>query len=139
MTHEQTGWRPMPLALKVLFCVMLFWSLGSVMNLPNLMANGLPLFGMFVSGIAAFLVVLLLDLIGPLVFLVGLWTRKPWAPSWAFTYIGVFVVNALVALVTAREQLGLMQILIPLSASLIFAAVIYWKRDYFDHHSKTKM
>lgn len=139
MTHEQTGWRPMPLALKVLFCVMLLWSLGSVMNLPNLMANGLPLFGVFVSGIAAFLLVLLLDLIGPLVFLVGLWTRKPWAPSWAFTYIGVFVVNALVALVTVREQLGLMQILIPLSASLIFAAVIYWKRDYFDLHSKTKM
>ncbi|MGJ8585817.1 MAG: hypothetical protein ACSHXD_17135 [Marinosulfonomonas sp.] len=139
MTHEQTGWRPMPLALKVLFCVMLLWSLGSVMNLPNLMANGLPLFGVFVSGIAAFLVVLLLDLIGPLGFLIGMWTRKPWAPSWAFTYIGVFVLNALVALVTVREQLGLVQILIPMSASLIFAAVIYWKLDYFSLPGKREI
>ena len=121
----------MPLALKILFCVMLLWSLGSVMNLPNLMANGLPLFGVFVTGIAAFLVVLLLDLIGPLGFLYGLWKRKQWAPNWAFTYIGVFVLNALVALVSVREQLGLAQILVPIIASLIFAAVIYWQRQYF--------
>ena len=126
-----TGWRPMPIPLKALFVVLLLWSLGAVMNAPNLMENGLPLLGTFVYGIAAFAVVLALDIIGPLVFLYALWTRKSWAVMWAFIYIGLFIVNGAVAFLTVREQLGLPQIAVPVLVSVIFLAVIYWQRRYF--------
>lgn len=128
--QSQTGWKPMPLALKVLFVVMILWTVGSVMNLPNLMTNGVPLLGTFVDGPRAFLMVLCLDIIGPLVFLYALWFRKHWAVKWAFFYIGLFILNGLVALFTLSDQLGLAQIAIPNLVSLAFLAVIYWNRSY---------
>lgn len=128
---DQKGWKPIPLPLKVLSVVFILWSVGAAMNLPNLYKNGLPLFGTFVYGPTAFLVVMLLDIIGPLTFLFALWNRKPWAAKWAFTYIGIFILNSVVAFFTVRDQLGLPQILVPTTVSLIFLAVIFWKRDYF--------
>jgi hypothetical protein len=126
-----TGWRPIPLALKVLSVVMLLWAIGSAMNLSNLMENGLPVLGTFVFGIGALLVVLFLDFIGPAVFLYALWNRKPWGVKWAFFYIGLFVLNGIVALLTVSDQLGFAKILVPNIASLLFLSVIYWKRSYF--------
>ena len=127
----EKGWKPIPLPLKILFVVFILWLVGTVMNLPNLFDNGLPLFGTFVYGITAALVVLLLDIIGPVTFLFALWNRKSWAAKWAFAYIGIFSLNSTVALFTVREELGLPQILVPTIASLIFLAVIFWKRNYF--------
>ncbi len=60
-----TGWKPIPLPLKILFVVFILWLVGAVMNLPNLMENGLPLFGNFVFGMSAALIVLLLNILGP--------------------------------------------------------------------------
>ena len=105
--------------------------IGSAMNLPNLMENGLPAFGKFVFGIGAFLFVLFLDFIGPLVFFYALWNRKPWGVGWAVFYIGLFILNGIVALLTVSDQLGLTQILVPNLASLLFLAVILWKRSHF--------
>jgi len=128
----EKGWKPIPLPLKILFVVFILWLVGSVMNLPNLFENGLPLFGKFVYGMTAALIVLLLDIIGPMTFMFALWNRKSWAPIWAFAYIGIFILNSTVALFTVREELGLPQILVPTIASLVFLAVIFWKRNYFE-------
>lgn len=101
------------------------------MNLTNLMQNGLPVLGTFVFGIGALLVVLFLDFIGPLVFFYALWNSRPWGVSWAFFYIGLFVLNGIVALFTVSSQIGLVQILVPNLVSLVFLAAIFWKRSYF--------
>ncbi len=131
IAKREIGWKPIPLPLKILFVVFILWLVGSVMNLPNLFENGLPLFGKFVYGMTAALIVLLLDIIGPATFLFALWNRKSWAAKWAFAYIGIFILNNTVALFTVREELGLPQILVPTITSLIFLAVIFWKRNYF--------
>jgi len=125
------GWKPIPRSLKVLSIVMALWAIGSAMNLPTLMAQGLPVLGNFVFGNTAFLVVLFLDFVGPLVFFYALWNRKPWGVPWAFFYIGLFLLNGAVALFTVVEQLGMVQIAIPNLVSMVFLAVIYWKRSYF--------
>ncbi len=127
---RQTGWKPIPLALKILLVVMIVWAIGSAMNLPNLMEDGLPVLGKFVFGIGAFFVVLFLDFVGPAVFFYALWNRKAWGVKWAFFYIGLFVLNGIVALLTVSEQLGFAQILLPNLVSLLFLAVIFWKRSY---------
>jgi len=128
---QPTGWKPIPLALKVLSVVMVLWALGSAMNLPNLMESGLPVLGAFVSGIGALLVVMFLDFIGPAIFLYALWNRKPWGVRWALFYIGLFILNGVVALLTVSSQLGFVQILVPSFACMVFLAVIFWKRSYF--------
>ncbi|MBS9718980.1 hypothetical protein ACFFUT_04650 [Pseudohalocynthiibacter aestuariivivens] len=128
---RRTGWKPIPLALKILSVVMVVWALGSAMNLPNLMENGLPVLGIFVFGIGAFLVVLFLDFTGPAIFFYALWNGKPWGVKWAFFYIGLFILNGIVALLTVSDRLGLAQILVPNLVSLLFLAVIFWKRSYF--------
>lgn len=129
---SQNGWKPIPLALKVLFVLFVLWMVGAVMNLPNLYENGMPVFGTFVYGINAAMMPLFLDFIGPGIFLFALWTRKPWAALWAFAYNGIFILNNTVAFFTLREALGLPQILVPTIASLVFVAVIFSKRRYFE-------
>ena len=128
------GWRPIPLALKILSVVLVLWSAGSVVNLPNLMANGAPFFGAVAHGPAALLMVLVFDIAGPLGFLYGLWARRPWAPKWALAYMGVFILNGVVAFSTAADAYGAPQILVPTLASAVFLAVIQWQRGYFAGH-----
>jgi len=131
MSEQNQGWQPMPVSLKILFVVLTLWMVGSVMNLPNLYENGMPLFGTMVTGVTATILPVMLDLIGPSVFLFALWTRKSWAICWALGYNGVFIVNNTVAFITLSQELGVPQILIPTAVSMIFLAVIVWKRRYF--------
>ena len=131
--ERNKGWKPIPLPLKVLTALFAFWILGSVLNLSNLFENGMPFFGVFVYGATAIVLPILLDIVGPMVFLFALWNRKPWGPKWAFSYIGMFILNGLVALFAVREDLGLAQLLVPTIVSIVFVVVIYWKRNYFEH------
>jgi len=128
---REKGWKPIPVPLKLLSVVFVLWMIGAVMNLPNLYENGMPVFGTFVYGMNAAILPLLLDFIGPVTFLFALWSRKSWAANWAFAYNGIFILNNAIALFTVREVLGMSQILGPTIASLIFLALIFWKRDYF--------
>jgi hypothetical protein len=128
---NDNGWKPIPLPLKILFVVFVLWLVGSVVNLPNLMENGLPLFGIVLFGKSAALFVLLLDILGPAIFLFALWNRKSWAVKWAFVYIGIFILNNTVALFTVSAELGLPQILVPTIAGVIFLVVIFWQEKYF--------
>jgi len=138
ITKPETGWKPIPLPLKILFVVFVLWLVGSVMNLPNLFENGLPLFGRFVYGMTAVVVVIFLDIIGPVIFLFTLWTKKPWGAKWAFYYISIFILNSAVAFFTIQEELGALQIFMPAIASIIFLTVIYWKRNYFQQSPKSR-
>ena len=127
----QTGWKPIPLSLKILFVVFVLWSIGSLFAIPMRYESGLPFLGVFVYGIVASLIVLLLDFVAPITFLFALWKRQSWAASFALSYIAVFIVNIAVAIVTVREQLGLMPILIPLLFNVGFFIIIYRSRSYF--------
>ena len=128
---KEKGWKPIPLSLKILFVLFVLWAIGSVLAISTRYESGLPFLGAFVYGIVAGLIVLLLDIVAPITFLFALWNRKSWAASFALSYIAVFILNSAVAFFTVREQLGLMQILIPTIANIIFFIVIYRTRSYF--------
>lgn len=130
--EKEKGWKPIPLSLKILFVVFVLWSIGSLFAIPTRYDLGLPFFGVFVYGIVASLIVLLLDVVAPITFLFALWNRKSWAALFAFSYIAVFILNSTVAIFTVREQLGLPQILFPLVANIVFFVVIYKTRSYFE-------
>ncbi len=128
---KEKGWKPIPLSLKILFVLFVLWSIGSVLAISTRYKLGLPFLGVFVYGIVASLIVLLLDVVAPITFLFALWNRKSWAASFALSYIAIFILNSTIAFFTFREQLGLMQILIPTIANIIFFIVIYRTRSYF--------
>ncbi|NQT62439.1 MAG: hypothetical protein HQ556_05725 [Candidatus Marinimicrobia bacterium] len=130
-TESEQGWKPIPILLKILFGVIVLWTLGSIIGLSMRYESGLPFFGVYVYGFVAGLIVVLLDIAAPLTFLFALWTRKSWAPTFAFTYMSIFILNSVVAFFMFKEQLGLMQILIPTIVNVIFVGVIYWSRNYF--------
>ena len=127
----ENGWKPIPLSLKIISVVFVLWSIGSVLNISARYESGFPFFGVYVYGIVAGLIVLLLDVVAPITFLFALWNRKSWAASFALSYIAVFILNSAVAFFIVREQLGLPQILIPLVSNVIFLIVIYRARGYF--------
>ena len=128
---RKTGWKPIPLSLKILFVVLILWVIGSLFAIQQRYELGLPLFGLYVYGISASLTVIILDVLAPIIFLFGLWTRKSWAALVAYAYMTIFLINGIIALFTFTEQLGLIQILIPNLAELIFLIVVYSKRKYF--------
>ena len=128
---KKTGWKPIPLSLKILFVVFILWSIGSILNLSNIYESGIPFLGVFVYGMVASFIAVLLDIVAPITFLFALWNRKSWAASFALSYIAFFIINSTVAFFTVRNQLGLPQILIPTIANVIFFVVIYQKRSYF--------
>jgi hypothetical protein len=128
---QSFGWKPIPLSLKILFGVFVFWTTMSLMRLTEVYATGVPLFGTMMPGIASVLMLLLLDVVWPVSFLYALWNRLSWGPCVAYLYNGIFILNSVVALFTVRELLGLPQIAIPSVVSLIFVGIIYWNREYF--------
>ena len=130
---KEKGWKPIPLSLKILSVVFVLWVVGSVFAIPSRYELGLPFLGVFVDGIVAIIIVLLLDIIAPITFLFALWNRKSWAVSFALSYTAFFILNGIIAFFTFGEQLGLMQILIPTIANIIFFIVIYRTRTYFKY------
>lgn len=129
---RSSGWTPIPLPLKILSGVFVLWMTGAAINLPNLITHGLPLFGTFVFGAAALPLVIYVDVIGPLIFLFALWTRKSWGVKWAFAYNALFIINNTIAFFVLHDVLGLPQILIPTFVSVLFLGVVFWHRGYFD-------
>ena len=125
------GWKPIPISLKILIVVFILWALGSLFGIPLRFETGLPFLGVFVYGLTASLIVLFLDIVAPITFIFAVWNRKTWTTYFAFSYIGFFIINSVVAIFTVREQLGLMPILIPLLINIVFLIVIYKSKNYF--------
>ena len=125
------GWKAIPLLLKIIFILSVLWIIGSVMQLSLRYKTGLPFFGVFVHGIAASLIVFVLDILGPVLFLFALWNRKAWGVLVAVLYLGIFILNSIVAFFTVGDQLGFMPIFIPLLVNSIFLSIIYYKKSYF--------
>ncbi len=125
------GWKPIPLSLKILTGVFIFWSVMTLFTIKFAYDVGYPLFGIIFDGILGFIIAFLLVFLAPLIFIYALWNRYSWGAKFALAYIGFFVINNIIALVLLQEQIGLPQILLPLIANIIFFIVIYKKRSYF--------
>jgi len=93
---------------------------------------GLPFFGNYISGFIAALIVFLLDILGPILFLYGLWNRKSWTNMIAYIFISIFVLNSVFALIYFRELLGIMPIVIPALVYLVFMIIINLNKNYFE-------
>jgi hypothetical protein len=128
----ETGWKPMPLSLKILFVLFIIWMLGSVMGLPIRYADGIPFFGSYIYGAVAAVIVVTLDIIGPVAFLWGLLKRKSWAPNVALSYMGIFILNSVCAFFTVKDQLGAMPIIMPALFNVAFLAIIFRSKSYFN-------
>ena len=129
--NKTKGWKPLPLSLKILFVILTLWVIGSIFAIPMRAESGLPFFGLYFYGITAIIVLTLLDIVAPIIFLVGAWKRKHWAPKVAFTYMGIFVANSFVAFFTVREELGALPIIMPALFTIVFMIIVHKNKNYF--------
>ncbi|MGK0209415.1 MAG: hypothetical protein ACI83O_000692 [Patescibacteria group bacterium] len=93
------GWKGMSVSLKLLFCFFIFWS---IMTLPRMMfpfLGGYPLFGLILYGYLGVVLGLLFNFVFQVVFLVSLWNRSSWGLQFGLCYIGLYILNSLIALV----------------------------------------
>lgn len=125
-----TGWKSLPLSLKILFIVLLLWAGMSVSVLVMMPKREIAFFGLMLRGTGAAIVVLLLDFISPLLFLYAMWRRLKWGANFGMLYNGIFILNSIVALFTFRAEFG-NAIYFPLISSTIFFYIIYRERKYF--------
>jgi len=123
------GWKPLPIALKILSIVLILWALMSLSVLFTMPDRKIAFFGFLLTGVGANIVVLLLDLVSPLLFIYALWNRLKWAANFGMLYNGIFILNNIIALFIFREVFG-NGIYFPLIASLIFFYIIYRHRNY---------
>ena len=128
---KEKGWRPIPLSLKILAVVFIFWSVMTLLTIKFAFDIGYPILGIMFDGALGLVIAFLLVFLAPLIFVYALWNRYSWGANFALTYIGFFIINNAIALVLLQEQLGLPQILLPLIANVVFFVVIYLKRSYF--------
>ncbi|MBT3407559.1 hypothetical protein HOK68_01225 [Candidatus Woesearchaeota archaeon] len=126
------GWKPIPISLKIIFVLFILWIFGSIMSISMRYELGLPFFGNYISGFIAALIVFLLDILGPILFLYGLWNRKSWTNMIAYIFISIFVLNSVFALIYFRELLGIMPIVIPALVYLVFMIIINLNKNYFE-------
>lgn len=131
MSAHTSGWKPIPLPLKIICVLSVLWALGAVANLSNLMNYGVPFFGMLLKGTSALPVPLVLDFLGPIGLIFASLKRLPWGPKWATFYMGAFIVNAAFTLIFASDLFSVPQILAPALVSVALLLVVYWKRGYY--------
>ena len=128
----EKGFKPMPLSLKIVFILTILWIIGTFFAISMRYEQGIPFFGMWISGAFAIVIIALLDIIGPLGFLYALYNRLSWGIILASTYIGIFVLNSLIALFKYEEVLGTQAIAIPALVYIVFLGVILKNSDYFE-------
>ena len=121
----EKGWKPIPLSLKILFIVFIFWSVMTLVTIKFAFDVGYPILGIMFDGVSGLIIAFLLVFLAPLIFVYALWNRYKWGPKFALIYIGFFIINNAVALALLQDKLGLPQILFPLIANVVFFIVIY--------------
>jgi len=89
------GRKPLPSLLKVLFVILVLGVLSSLASIRNAQYI---LFGFQFGGIPALLAMVLLDIIGAMVLLFGLWKKPSWAWKYGLAYLGFLVINGAVSL-----------------------------------------
>ncbi len=124
------GWKSLPLSLKILSIVLLLWAIMSINVLFMMPNREIAFFGFMLSGVAAKIVVLLLDFISPLVFLFASWKRLKWGAKFGMLYNGIFILNSVIAFFLFKDVFG-NAIYFPLVASIIFFYIIYKERNYY--------
>ncbi len=99
---KENGWKPMPLALKIIF---VFIAIGVLFSAPALFAAGVTgysVLGFFLSGIPATLAALFFVALSA-VILYGMWTRATWAGTMAIAYYSYFALNTLLSIPSAKK------------------------------------
>ena len=150
---RRTGWKPLPISLKVLFVILVIGFFSSIRYVSSIKISGYPLFGINILGISGMAIFILLNFAASLLFLYGMWRREKATAWYGIGYFLFFMVNGLISLTTLRARIPLIKqqfgfefpgmdefiynssvigILIGVVINFIFLALIYANRKYFE-------
>lgn len=100
------GWKPLPVVLKIIFIILVFRSFLAVFSLSPSYNNGYEFFVWTLYGLYAINGVFILNLLLPLILLVGMFQRysKIWIVG--VIYFFIFTLSTLFSLANTTEMLG---------------------------------
>jgi hypothetical protein len=130
--RNKLNWKLIPTSLKIVFVLSIIWTIGSFFAISQRYEQGLPFFGFYIYGIIASLIILILDIIGPILFLYGVWNKKSWTLKIAATYILIFILNSIFTVFTFRNEFGTIQLLMLAIVYGIFLSIIYKNKKHFN-------
>jgi hypothetical protein len=112
-------WKQLPLFLKILVAVTILNILCSPLFLGN---PTYIILGLFVYGLIAYILQLLLNVIGAAVAVLAIWKRYPWAWKYCVGYYGFFVINGIIGMISFAGKIpeGFHSYLLP---SILFGVI----------------
>ena len=158
---KETGWNPLPTSLKVITIFLGIGILSSVYSLFSGSSFGYSLLGFYISGITGLLLIILINILGVLLFLRGIWKRNSWTWKYGISMFSFFIVNGLLSVRTIPQIIKAINIIpsqqgIPLETvplieplltvgitiglivgtiiNIIFLILLYKKRSYFENN-----
>jgi hypothetical protein len=105
---RETGWKSMPVSIKVIFVLLCVGLVGYVNNLLGVYQYGYSFFGAYAKGIAAIFLSLVFPLAAQLILVIGLWKRASWAGWYGFIFYLVMIVFSLLGLLNVDNLMNVL-------------------------------
>lgn len=104
--RRETGWKPMPLSIKVIFILLCIGVAGYLNNFFGVYQYGYSFFGLYTRGVFAILLSLLFPLAAQVILLIGLWRRASWVGWYGFVFYLVLIVFSLLSLMNVDQLIN---------------------------------
>ncbi len=105
--EQEKGWKPLPLSLKFLFVIFSLGVISSIYSLFSISKNGYSLFSFELYGLSAILLLLLINIVGVLIILVGFWKRQSWVWGYSIGYLFFIVINSILSMLNIPNKVNL--------------------------------
>ena len=154
---RESGFKPMPTVLKVLFIFICIGLAGSVISLSSVNAKGVFMFGYGITGTVAWLISIFWIAV-MVVLLTSWWNRSAWAWWYGIAYFIVSLINNIIMVFSIDRLLAfsldkmpsipeisnpqlfyslmhsimIFAFVIALIITIVFIVLFYRTRDYFD-------
>lgn len=133
---RETGWKPLPLSLKILLVVTGLSIIASIFAFGKAPT---ALFGFLLTGVPGIIASIVLNLLAPGIMFFSVLKRLPWAWKYSLAYLGFFLANGLIGFAVFITSSGVKDIagitilmLFVLAIELGLLIAVFRQKRYFE-------
>ena len=105
---RKKAWKPLPIQLKVLFILIIMGVFSTLFSTGSITQIGYPLLGFYIYGIWGLILLTIINGVGSIVLLYGLWNRLGWTWKYGAAYFAFFILNSLLSLISIPKRIELL-------------------------------
>lgn len=99
MKKRETGWKPLPLSIKVIFVFLCIGLVSQLNSLFSVYQYGYGFFGVYAHGVMAVLLAVLFPLAAQFFLVLGIWKRESWVSWYGWLFYLVLILFSLLSLI----------------------------------------